>query len=301
MILLATQLLDMLTNRLDVARHCRDAIGIILCTSIVQISRQRHLRVDDHALAVGQVQDHIGAQVVALLIFEIGLHHIVLALDQIRVVENRRQDHLAHIALHLRIATNGLGQVVGFVGDAAVKIHQVFELIFQCAVTFDIVAVNRLDTQTKICNIIAEWLEQLFDRLRIGLAEHAALLLQNIVRQVAELLLHCLLHLLHLGLLLLGRGTLLLTLLFALLFERSLLIYQAGFECLDTHRATLCLGLHLALLGRQFQNATLQLLGTCRHLVSIATSRIALGHSLGTREAQLTSRVDQSRQKQHYD
>ena len=225
----------------------------------------------------------------------------MLALDQIRVVENRRQDHLTHIALHLRVATNGLGQVVGFVGDAAVEIHQVFELVFQCAVALDIVAVDRLDTQTKIRNIIAERLEQLLDRLRIGLAEHATLLLQNIVRQIAKLLLHRLLHLLHFGLLLLGRGTLLLTLLLAFLLERTMLIRQAGFECLDTHRTALRLGLYLALLGRQFDNAILQLLGTCRHLVSIATSRIALGHSLGTRESQLTSRVDQSRQKQHYD
>ena len=162
---------------------------------------------------------------------------------------------------------------------------------------FEIVAVDRLDTQTEVGNIVAEGFEQLLDRLRIGLAEHAALLLQNIVRQIAELLLHSLLQLLLLGTLLLGRRTLLLTLLFALLLEGALLISQTGFERLDTHRATLRFGLRFALLGRQFHNASLQLLGTCSLLVGLTTCHLALGGGFGPRQSQLTTRIDQSYQK----
>ena len=208
----------------------------------------------------------------------------MLALDEVRVVEDRGQDHLTHIALHLRIATNSLGQVVGFVGNATVELHQVFKLVFQCSVAFEIVAMDRLDSQLKIGNIVAERFEQLLDRLRVGLTEHAALLLQNIACQVAELLLHNLLQLLLLGTLLLGCHTLLLALLLALLFECSLLIRQTCFESLDTHRTTLRLGLRLALCCGQLDDTLLQLLSTCRLLVCLTTCYLALGRSLGTRQ-----------------
>ena len=55
------------------------------------------------------------------------------ALREGRTVEDRFEQHLAPVALHLRIAFQGVGQVPGRGGDRLVEFHQAFEFRFQLA------------------------------------------------------------------------------------------------------------------------------------------------------------------------
>lgn len=104
---------------------------LVLGPDISDECRERHLRVDDDPFAFGQIKHHVGPQVVSRLVLDIELRIVMYAPDQIRIVEDRFEDHLAPVALHFGIALERVGQVGRFGGDAAIEFHQAFKLVAQ--------------------------------------------------------------------------------------------------------------------------------------------------------------------------
>lgn len=184
-------------------------LALALGRGVVDEGRQRDLRVDYDALPLGQPQHHVGAAVVPRLVLDVELRLIVHAADEVRTVENRFENHLAPVALHLRVALQRVGQIGGLGGDAAVELHEVLQLVVQRAALLVLVAVDALDPLAELGDILLEGLEQQVERFLVGLPEAARLLAQHLVGQVLELEAEPLLALLALGLLggaLLGRA-----------------------------------------------------------------------------------------------
>ena len=124
LIALAAQLVDMSAHRAQMILHGTRGFLGRRALGIGHVSRQRNLRVDDDPLALGQLQDHVGTQVVALLVLQVVLRLVVDALGQMRTVENRLEKHLAPVALHFRVAFQRAGQVVGLLGHAQVRLAE---------------------------------------------------------------------------------------------------------------------------------------------------------------------------------
>ena len=102
------------------------------------------------------------------------------AFGQGRVVEDRFEQHLAPVALHLRIAFQGVGQVPGLGGDRLVEFHQALEFRFQFAALGGLRGVDLLDALAEIDDILPERLQKDVDRLLVRLLEPLRLLAQNL-------------------------------------------------------------------------------------------------------------------------
>ena len=77
-------------------------------------------------MPLGQPQHHVGAAVVPRLVLDVELRLVVHAADEVRTVENRFENHLAPVALHLRVALQRVGQIGGLGGDAALSTMRFF-------------------------------------------------------------------------------------------------------------------------------------------------------------------------------
>ena len=121
------------------------------------------------------------------------------AADKVRIVENRRQDHLAPVALYLGISFEGVGQIGRLGRDAAVELHEVLQFALQLAVLLAFGRIDLLDARAEIGDILFERFQQQVERFAVRLLEMARLLAQNIVGEVAELHAQQLLGLLPLG------------------------------------------------------------------------------------------------------
>ena len=121
------------------------------------------------------------------------------AADKVRIVENRRQNHLAPVALHLGIPFEGVGQIGRLGRDAAVKLHEVLQFALQLAVLLAFGRIDLLDARAEIGDILFERFQQQVERFAVRLLEMARLFAQNIVGEVAELHAQQLLGLLPLG------------------------------------------------------------------------------------------------------
>ena len=119
---------------------------------------------------------------------------------QVRIVENRIEDHLAPVALHLGISLEGVGQVGRLGRDAPVQLHEVLQLALQFAVLLAFGRVNLLDAGAEVGDILLEGFQQQIERLAVSLFELFGLLAQNVVGKVAELHAQQLFGLLPLGL-----------------------------------------------------------------------------------------------------
>ena len=130
--------------------------------------------------------------------------------DEVRIAEDRFEDHLAPIALHLRVAFQRVGEVGGLGRDAAVELHEVAEFVLERSPLFVFGGVDRLHTFAELRDVVLERFEQQVERCFVRLAESARLLAQNVVRQIAELRAQQLFGFLAFGLFgrhaLLGRG-----------------------------------------------------------------------------------------------
>ena len=145
------------------------------------------------------MQHHVGPQVAPRLVPEIDLRMVMHPLNQIRPVENRLQNHLPPVALHLRVAPQGVGQVSRLGRDAAVELHQVPQLVFQGSPLLVLGRVDAFDPLAELGDIIPERLEQDIEGLLVGLLEPARLFVHDFVREAAELQAHRLLLLLASG------------------------------------------------------------------------------------------------------
>ena len=255
----------------------------------IGIGRQRHLRVDDHLLSARQVQYHIGTQVVARLILQVGLDVIVLPFDQVRMVEDRREDHLAHIALNLRVSLQGVGQIRSLVGNLAVELHQPVELVPQRPVTLHIVAVDILNPLPELRNILPKRLQKHLHSLTVGLLELPALLLEYVARHVAELFAHGLLHLFRL-----------LLPPFAILDRRTLQLGNPRLERLDTDLTPVRLGLHTPALLGEGHDPRLRLRQPAVELTDLPCRHLAFGSHLTPQPPRLAAQHDRNGQQQHY-
>ena len=122
------------------------------------------------------MQDHVGTQVAALLVLDVVLRFVVDALRERRAVEDRLQQHFAPIALHFRVAFQGVGQVAGLGRDVLVELHEAFEFGFQFAALRGLRGVDLLDPFAEIDDVVLEGFQQDVDRLLAGLLEMLGLL-----------------------------------------------------------------------------------------------------------------------------
>lgn len=119
--------------------------------------------------------------------------------DQVRIVEDRFEDHLAPVALHFGIALERVGQVGRFGGDAAIEFHQAFKLVAQRPPLFVLGGVDLLDPLAELHDVIPERFQQHVERFAVGLLESARLFAQNVIGEVLELGPESLLHLFAFG------------------------------------------------------------------------------------------------------
>lgn len=133
--------------------------GFALGRGVVDEGRQRDLRVDDDAFSLGQPQHHVGTAVVAFAVLDVELRLVVDAADEARMVEDGFENHLAPVALHLRIALQGVGQICRLGRDAAVELHEVLQLVVQRAALLVLVAVDALDPLAEFGDVLLEGLE----------------------------------------------------------------------------------------------------------------------------------------------
>ena len=174
-------------DRCDVPGQVLRPRSLVLGARAVDEGRERHLRVDDDPFPLGQVEDHVGPQVVARSVLEVVLRVVVHPFDEVRVVENRLQNHLAPVALDLRIALERVGQIGGLGRDAAVQLHQVAQLVLQRAALLGLRRVDLLHPLAELRDVLPERLQQQIHRLAVGLFELLRLLAQNLGRQRLEL------------------------------------------------------------------------------------------------------------------
>ena len=201
LVLLAAQLGDVLAHRGHVRREVTAALLLAFGRGVADERCERNLRVDDDVLLFGQVQHYVGAQVAALLVLDVVLGLVMYAFDECRAVEDRFEQHLAPVALHLRVAFQRVGEVGRLGRDTAVQLHEVFQLGFQLAPLRGLRGVDLFDPLAEVGDVVAEGFQQTVDLLLTGLAEAHRVFAQNFGREVFELRPEGLLQLFALGLL----------------------------------------------------------------------------------------------------
>ena len=145
------------------------------------------------------MQHHVRTQVAALVVLDVVLRLVVDALRERRAVEDRLQQHLAPVALHLRVAFQCVGQVPGVGRDVLVQLHEAFELVFQLAALFVLVGVDALDPFAELGDVLAEGFQQEVQRLLVRLLELPRLLAEDLRGEVFEFQAEALLQLLACG------------------------------------------------------------------------------------------------------
>ena len=88
-----------------------------LCLRGFLIGCERHLGVYDRRLMIGKLDDGIGTEQVAVAVAERLLQEVLLVLDQSAIFQRLVENHLAPVALHLRIALERLRERGGIVTD----------------------------------------------------------------------------------------------------------------------------------------------------------------------------------------
>ena len=199
LVLLATQFDDVLPHRSDVRCKILAPGRLVLGPDVSDECRERHLRVDNDPFAFGQIKHHVGPQVVSRFVLDIELRIVMYAPDQVRIVEDRFEDHLAPVALHFGIALERVGQVGRFGGDAAIEFHQPFELVAQRPPLFVLGGVDLLDPLAELHDVIPERFQQHVERFAVGFLESARLFAQNVIGEVLELGPESFLHLFAFG------------------------------------------------------------------------------------------------------
>ena len=167
----------------DVCREGAAPLLVGLGRGIGHESRQRDLRIDDDLFLFGEVQHDVGPQVAPLLVLDVVLRLVMDPLGEGRVVEDRFEQHLAPVALHLRIALQRLREVLRLGRDVAVELHQGLQL----APLRGLRGVDLLDALAEVCDVVAEGFEHEVDRLAACLPEMLRLLAEDLRREVLEL------------------------------------------------------------------------------------------------------------------
>ena len=133
------------------------------------------------------MQHHVGPQVASFLVLDVVLRLVVDAFGQGRVVEDRFEQHLAPVALHLRVAFECLREVLRLGRNVLVEFHEPFELGPQFAALRGLRGIDLLDTPPEVGDVVPEGFEQQVDRLPARLAEMLRLLAQDLRGEVPEL------------------------------------------------------------------------------------------------------------------
>ena len=87
--------------------------GFIATFEVIHISRQRHLRVDNHASLIRKLDNDVGPQVFLVIGLDIFLDKIFLVAAQTGIFQDTFQYHFAPVSLCFRIALQGTCQAVG--------------------------------------------------------------------------------------------------------------------------------------------------------------------------------------------
>ena len=123
----------------DVATQSSGLRGVILCIYIVEISRERHLGIDDEFALRVEVKNHIGAERRAL----VGLHHIsgfiannklsveVDSIDETLRFKEFGEDRLAPVALHFGLVAERISKVVGTLLSRGGLLHKFGDIILE--------------------------------------------------------------------------------------------------------------------------------------------------------------------------
>ena len=183
----------MLAHRGEVALQSGLPQVLVASVHIVGVGRERDLGIDDQALLVGQVENHIGPQAASLVVFQnlaivvaCDLHLIVQPFLQAREVEYLLEHHFSPVALHLAVAAQGLGELTCFLADAAVHVAQVLDLLLQGGSVAPLLRLVGLDGGLEGVEVVFKGIQDVVEALLVGIFHGMALLGKQLRGRVFE-------------------------------------------------------------------------------------------------------------------
>ena len=180
---------------------CKCALSLLVAVfggGIGGVGGEGDFGVDYHLAFVGIPDEDVGLHLLsalfadnrfAALVFQELLAEIVLALNQAGCLQEAFQNHFA---LHLGVALQGTGQVVGILAEAVVQFHQLLDAFAQREALFGFGAVHLLYFFLEVLNLLVERAQQVAQMLGIQSGEILGLALEDAVREVLELGVHTL-------------------------------------------------------------------------------------------------------------
>lgn len=147
------------------------------------VSDERDLGVEDEVTAFGQENEDVGLVTLAIGVGETRLEAEFATLAQPGAFEEALQYQLAPITRSLVVAFEGLGEVVGFLGEALVEAGEVFQLGEEDAVLFGTLFAHLV----QFAQFLAQGLEELVELLAVLAGEFRALVVENVLGESLEL------------------------------------------------------------------------------------------------------------------
>ena len=167
---------------------------------------------------------HIGTQVVAVLVLHVFLHLVLATFTQAAVLQNRGQQLLAPVALHLTVADQRLGQTLGLGSQPQRAVEHRLHLCLECSRIAVVALPALLEGILHLSKFLSQWRQQGIHLPRIALFKGSLTFFQQFLRGILHLVAECR-HLLLLQLL--QRPQLCLIAFLHLLFLLTMTLFRA--------------------------------------------------------------------------
>ena len=191
LVALAGEAADVGAHSAGVRRQGAGARGVVVGADPRDVRGDRHLRVDHHRLAVGQVDDDIWAQARAVVGGVAALDDVFAAFGQTNALQQILQDHLAPVTLDLGFAGQRPAEGLGLVTELGLRLAQAFEQVEQRGAVAVLGVVGAGDGVFELLEPVAQRIQHAFKpELLLG-GEDAALLLEQAVGEMFELAAQC--------------------------------------------------------------------------------------------------------------
>lgn len=149
-----------------------DRLGVIL---------ERHLGVNQHLPALGQVYHGVGLEETTVLVVERRLGVKFLSGPQAGGFQHSRKHQFAPLSLKLVFAAQGLAQVDGVVAQLLVQAAELVQLLLQRAAFPAFLAVQGFQPLAEAADLLVQRLQQQVQRALVFSAQAFVLLVQNAV------------------------------------------------------------------------------------------------------------------------
>ena len=139
-----------------------ETCGIVAGVHGAFVSDEGNFRVDDEVAGVGEPKNDIRAEAAAVVGGEGFLGEVVLALDEAGGFQQAVENEFAPGTAGLRLAFEGGGEGVGFVGDAGVEEAELIDLGLEGGAVVAFGFVNGIHARAEIGELLAQRMEQRF-------------------------------------------------------------------------------------------------------------------------------------------